>query len=346
MSTLKTALPTPEAIQEATPSLLPVTERLLAKLPGKRWLWVILWSLVTVVRVWVIVPMIAGAGLNPLGWEHLWMALLEVLVWSSVIWLSFWGVNKFAKDVVALEPSLSQLLGKHHYSTRYAFRGMESTLGPLLLTVLLLLIFELEYILQGFWELALVNLPFALLSYFPLTTWFWNYVMLMIGLNRLGEQHLSLESYSGDKSMGLKPVGALAFSGFRIFALILGPILLVNIAYTLALVVGLIFFITGVIAFFLSLYRIHGQMMIARKQEIAKAKRLYAEAYEPLRFTPSLELLEKQAPLLSAAESLEKRLEGIQTWPFSDAIFVRIVAIATSVVTAIVVKLILKPLGM
>jgi hypothetical protein len=209
-----------------------------------------------------------------------------------------------------------------------------------------MLIFELEYIVNGFWLLALLNLPFALLSYFPLTTWFWNYLILMIGLNRLGKQHLNLETYSGDKSMGLKPVGALAFSGFRIFALIMGPILLVNLAYTLALVVGLLFFAVGVVAFFLSLYRIHGQMILARKQEIAKAKKLYAEAYEPLRSTPSLELLGKQAPLLSAAEALEKRLEGIQTWPFSDAIFVRILAIATSVVTAIIVKLILKPFGM
>jgi hypothetical protein len=79
---------------------------------------------------------------------------------------------------------------------------------------------------------------------------------------------------------------------------------------------------------------------------MAKAHELYAKAYEPLRTTPSLELLGKQAPLLSAAEALEKRLEGIQTWPFSDAIFVRIVAIATSVVTSIIIKLILTPLGM
>jgi ABC-type multidrug transport system fused ATPase/permease subunit len=343
---MNTALLTPDVRQEDTRTLLPVTERLLAKLPGKRWVWLTLWSLVPVVRVLVIVPMLVKVELSLQGLGHVWMALFEVLVWSSVLWLSFWGINKFAKDVLALEPNLSQLLGKHNYTAKYAFRGMESTLGPILLTLSLTLIFELEYMVNGFWLLALLNLPFALLSYFPLTTWFWNYIVLMIGLNRLGEQHLELESYSGDKSMGLKPVGALAFSGFRVFALILGPILLINISYTLALVVGLLFFVVGVVTFFLSLYRIHGQMILARKQEIAKAKKLYAEAYEPLRSAPSLELLQKQAPLLSAAEALEKRLEGIQTWPFSDAIFVRIVAIATSVVTAIIVKLILIPLGM
>lgn len=146
--------------------------------------------------------------------------------------------------------------------------------------------------------------------------------------------------------MGLRPVGSLAFSGFGMFAAILGPIVLVNVTDMLGLAVGLLFFVIGVMAFFLSLHRIHGQMVIARKGEMAKAHELYAKAYEPLRATPSLEVLQKQAPLLSAAEALEKRLEGIQTWPFSDTVLVRIVAIASSVVTAIIVKLLLKPLGM
>ena len=142
MNTMKTTLLTRRCNQEATPSLLPVTERLLAKLPGKRWLWVMLWSLVPVVRVWVIVPMITNSGLNPLGWEFLWMALIEVLVWSVLSGCLSGGSTSLPKMCFALEPNLSHLLGKHRYTTRYAFRGMESTLGPLLLTVLLMLIFE------------------------------------------------------------------------------------------------------------------------------------------------------------------------------------------------------------
>jgi hypothetical protein len=260
--------------------------------------------------------------------------------------MSLRGVSKFARDVTAIEGNLSTLIGKHNYAAKFAFRGMESRVGPLILAIAITLIFTTQFILYGWWVLALLNIPFWLLIHFPVTTWFWNYLILMLGLNRLGTQHLTLESYAGDKSMGLRPVGSLAFSGFGMFAAILGPIVLVSIIDVLGLAVGLLFFLSGVMAFFLSLYRIHGQMVIARKGEIAKAHELYAKAYEPLRFAPSLELLGKQAPLLSAAEALEKRLEGIQTWPFSDAVLVRIVAIAGSVVTAIIVKLLLKPLGM
>jgi hypothetical protein len=345
---MNTALLTPKAMQESTPTLLPITERLLAKLPGPRWRWQLVWSLVPVMQLLTLtaISFWSRFGLKGMSWDILAMGLAPTLVWGYAIWMSLWGVAKFARDVTAIEGNLSTLIGKHNYAAKFAFRGMESSVGPLILAIAITLIFGTQLILYGWWVLALLNIPFALLIHFPVTTWFWNYLMLMLGLNRLGKQHLTLESYAGDKSMGLRPVGSLAFSGFRMFAAILGPIVLVSMTDVLGLTVGLLFFVIGVIAFFLSLYRIHGQMAIARKGEIAKAHELYAKAYEPLRATPSLELLGKQAPLLSAAEALEKRLEGIQTWPFSDAIFARIVVVASGVVTAIIVKLLLKPLGM
>ena len=62
--------------------------------------------------------------------------------------------------------------------------------------------------------------------------------------------------------------------------------------------------------------------------------------------THTLEILEERSGLLSAAEALERRAEAIQTWPFSDALLTRIVVIGLSVVTAIVVRLVMKPLGL
>ncbi len=345
---MNTVLLTPNTMQESTPMLLPITERLLAKLPGQRWRWQLLWSLVPVMQLLIVtaIPFWSQFGLKGMSWEILSLGLVQPLVWGYAIWMSLWGVNKFARDVTAIEGNLSTLIGKHNYVAKFAFRGMESHVGPLILAIAITLIFGTQFILYGWWVLALLNIPFWLLIHFPVTTWFWNYLMLMLGLNRLGRQHLTLESYAGDKSMGLRPVGTLAFSGFGMFAAILCPIVLVSMTDVLGLAVGLLFFLSGVMAFFLSLYRIHGQMAMARKGEIAKAHELYAKAYEPLRFAPSLEVLQKQAPLLNAAEALEKRLEGIQTWPFSDGVLVRIVAIAGSVVTAIIVKLLLRPLGM
>jgi hypothetical protein len=345
---MNTVLLTRPETREDTAPLLPVTERLLAKLPGPRWLWLLLWGCVPLVRGLTFMPLWNNAA-HDMGltlWQLALINLVNIFVWAYVIWLSLWSVRRVVKDVKALDARLSGVLGLHGHSARSAFRGMESWLGPLLSAATLTLVFSLQTVLFGGWLLALLNLPLMFLIYLPVATWFWSYLIMMVGLHRLGKQHLELESYAGDKSMGLRPVGALAFSGFGMFAAILGPIVLVSVTDVLGLAVGLLFFVVGVMAFFLSLYRIHRQMTMARKGEIAKAHELYVKAYEPLRFAPSLELLQKQAPLLSAAEALEKRLEGIQTWPFSDAVFVRIVAIASSVVTAIIVKLVLRPLGM
>jgi hypothetical protein len=345
---MNTALLTPNVMQESSPTLLPITERLLNRLPGPRWLWLLLWGCVPLVRGLTFMPLWNNAA-HDMGltfWQLAVINLVNVLVWAYAIWLSLWSVRKVVKDVKALDARLAGVLGPHGHSARSAFRGMESWLGPLLSAATLTLVFSLQTVLFSGWLLALLNLPLLFLIYLPVATWFWSYLMLMLGLHRLGKQHLELESYAGDKSMGLRPVGSLAFSGFGMFAAILGPIVLVSMTDVLGLTVGLLFFVIGVTTFFLSLYRIHRQMAMARKGEMAKAHELYVKAYEPLRFAPSLELLQKQAPLLSAAEALEKRLEGIQTWPFSDAVLVRIVAIASSVVTAIIVKLLLKPLGM
>jgi hypothetical protein len=54
---------------------------------------------------------------------------------------------------------------------------------------------------------------------------------------------------------------------------------------------------------------------------------------------------QRQAPLLAAAEALEKRVEGIQSWPFSDALLARAVVIATSVVAAVLTRLAQRLLG-
>jgi hypothetical protein len=57
-------------------------------------------------------------------------------------------------------------------------------------------------------------------------------------------------------------------------------------------------------------------------------------------------VLQQQAGLLSAAEALEKRAERIQEWPFDEAIFAKVVTIASSVAVVIISSLILSPVGL
>jgi hypothetical protein len=99
-------------------------------------------------------------------------------------------------------------------------------------------------------------------------------------------------------------------------------------------------------AFFLSLRRLHRQMIEVKERELAVARELYAEAYEPFRKTRTLETLDRQHTLLGAADALEKRADAIHEWPLSEGTVARVVTITTSVIAVAVARLILSPLGL
>jgi hypothetical protein len=99
-------------------------------------------------------------------------------------------------------------------------------------------------------------------------------------------------------------------------------------------------------AFFLSLLRLHRQMVEVKTRELAFARELYAQAYEPVRTAGTLEALEQQHGLLGAADALEKRAHAIHEWPIDEGIWVRVITIATSVLTIAIARLILGPLGL
>jgi hypothetical protein len=109
---------------------------------------------------------------------------------------------------------------------------------------------------------------------------------------------------------------------------------------------GISVLVTGVGLFFLPLRGLNRQMMAVKQRELERVRDLYGLAYQPVRDEPTLEVLQQQAGLLSAAEALEKRAERIQSWPFDEAIFAQVVTIASSVAVVIISSLILNPVGL
>ncbi|HSF25885.1 MAG TPA: hypothetical protein VLC50_00045 [Actinomycetes bacterium] len=180
----------------------------------------------------------------------------------------------------------------------------------------------------------------------PLSTAVWVYAALQSGLDRLGRRHLTLQPYRGDRSLGLRPVGSLAFTGFWMLFGVIGPLLLTGFTDLPGMIVGGAVLVAGVALFFVSLRRLNRRMVAVKQQELDRARALYAEAYERLRDDASLQVLGQQASLLSAAEALEKRAEQIQEWPFDEAILARVVTIASSVAAVIIARLILDPVGL
>jgi hypothetical protein len=112
------------------------------------------------------------------------------------------------------------------------------------------------------------------------------------------------------------------------------------------LVIALVVLGGGVTGFFLSMYRLHRQMVAIKQREIAIARDLYGTAYEPVRKARTLDVLERQQGLLGAADALEKRARAIQEWPIDEGTFARVATIATSVTAATIGRLLLEPLGL
>jgi hypothetical protein len=137
------------------------------------------------------------------------------------------------------------------------------------------------------------------------------YLTLLLGLDRLGRRTLSLTAFPQDLSLGLGEVGRLAFTAFWIYGAGFAPVLVINFANPVGLLLILGLFLLGVLVFFGCLQGLHRQLLAARRHHLAWAGQLYARAYEPIR-SGSLGALAEQAQLLQAAEVIQRRAEAIQ----------------------------------
>lgn len=124
------------------------------------------------------------------------------------------------------------------------------------------------------------------------------------------------------------------------------PLVLTGLPDVVGVVIGMLVLVGALSAFFLSLFRLHRQMVDVKERELAIARALYAEAYQPVQSAQTLEVLDRQRGLLGAADALEKRAHDIHEWPVDEGTLARVLTIATSVVAITVARLILEPLGL
>jgi hypothetical protein len=338
------ALPTLDLLPAAPAPPRPLTERIVRSLPGAPAAWRALWGIVPLLQAAAAAPLMSAHGTNPFGWSLLLVAVPVNLVLSFCIVHALWATERMTHAAQALRPGLDRLTPGSADGDPFA--GTTLAWPPFALTLLLTLVLAVDTAPSAAAPLVAAKAAFDLAIYLPIVTWAWTFLCLTTGLRRVGQEQLGIDAYAGDRSLGLSPVGRLASTAFGAFVANLVPILLLNVGYVVGLAVGLTFFVAGVAAFFVSLHGLHRQMRAVKRRQAERARELYAAAYAPLRLSPTLETLQRQAPLLGAAEALERRADTIQSWPFTNAILTRIVVIASSVFTAIVTRLVLKTVGL
>jgi hypothetical protein len=271
-------------------------------------------------------------------------------VYAYAVVLAFWAAGRFTSDGSIAERSVDRLAARPEQAAATPlFRSMAGAGGPLVLALVFTAVTVWRTAALGGPWVALWWLPVSFLVNLPLTTAAWAYLALLLGLNRLGRRTLALTAFPEDLSLGLGEVGQLAFTAFWIYGAGFVPVLLVNLASPLRLLLSFGLFLLGVGVFFACLQGMHRQLLAARRHYLEWAGRLYARAYEPVR-SGSPTALAEQAQALQAAEVIQRRAEAIQQWPFQQRRLAQIAAIVgtmtTFVITGIVTRLILVRFGL
>jgi hypothetical protein len=330
------------ATANVTRRLWPLTERILAHLPGRRALWILAWAVVPWLNAGA--NLLLETGARSAVWEQRRaLVLLNYAALSFAIVITLWGTERIARRLETLRATTSNVL---EGDSREPFRELNSVVGPLAASAATALAFALSALVEDGWTSAILRGATWILLGIPLWTFLWTYVSLQLGLDRLGRERLPPDAVRIDSTLGLRPLGGVAFTGLWMLLAWLVPVLLTGLPDVVGVAIGVVVLSGALATFFLSLLRLHRQMVEVKASELAIARELYAQAYEPVRTAPTLDALEQQHRLLGAADALEKRAHAIHEWPIDEGMVARVITITTSVIAITVGRLILDPLGL
>jgi hypothetical protein len=327
---------------ERTRDVRPLTRRILARLPGRRAAWIAAWALVPSVNAGA--NLLLGSGGTSAVWEQgRVLVVLNYAALSLAVIVTLLGTEQIARRIEDLRSTSAHVLRE---GAATAFRGMNAVVGPVTAAAATSVAFGVSALIRDGWASGFLRGATWFVLGLALWTFFWTYASLQLGLHRLGREHLRPDVARVDPALGLKPLGDLAFMGLWMLLVWLVPVLLTGLPDVLGVVIGMLVLAGGLGAFLLSLFRLHRQMVEVKQGELALARDLYAQAYEPVRMAPTLEALDQQRGVLGAADALEQRARAIHEWPIDEGTFARVITITTSVIAMTIARLILDPFGL
>lgn len=332
----------PSALPERADPDAPLTERILERLGPPRWAWIVLWSLIPLIS-----PLVFGAAIRASGRAFGTDDFIALLMSQSGLaygcFVLLVGTGLLARQATSARDELARL-APGDWPTDL-FRRMGSVRGPLLLTATVLAITSANgWAAYGpLPPLAAGPLLFAYLL--PILTFVWVDVAILADLDRIGRRPLSLDVFPQDRTLGLGRLGSLASAGLGLLLIAAVPVLLAGAGDPVTLWIGLAIIALSVAIFLLSMWRLHRQMATAKARYVEMTRRLYAEAYAPIRERPDAASLEARSSVLSVAHALEERAANLPTWPIDEGTLKFIAVVITGVVTSVVVRGLFAAIG-
>lgn len=319
---------------EVAAPLRPLTERVLARLGRPRWLWMLVWGLLSL-TAYEVSFRVFQAPTYP-----------GRVVAAYVNVLALWAIAKVTADLETIRPLVQRLTGGTVGTNSWPFQAAESVAGPVALGLMETVIWNVVDFVRHPSPVNAILIPVMFAAWLPAETALWFFGALLVGLYRLGRKSLRLVPFEEDRSLGLRPLGSVAFTSFVVLTAAMLPLLATQWRDLRGVITGLLFFVGFVALFFASLYGLHRQMVKAKADLLEQTHHRYVEAFRPIWTHWSLERVAEQSAHLTVAEAIERRAAAIQEWPLDEGLLTRLAAIITSVIGVILARLILSRFGL
>ena len=269
------------------------------------------------------------------------LIVLNYAALSLAVVICLWGTTRIARRVERLHETTSV-----DVDATERFREIDNAFGPLVLSMAAAIAFGVSALVADGPVPALLRGTTWFVVGVALWTFVWIYGALQVGFHRLGRERLLPDAARVDPTLGMRPFGAVAGMALWMLLVWLVPLVLTGLEDVVGVVLGFGALLASLAAFFYSIFRLHRQMVEVKEAELATARSLYAQAYEPVRAEPTLVTLDEQRSLLGAADTLEKRAASIHEWPVDEGTLARVLTITTSVIAMTIARLLLDPFGL
>jgi len=317
----------------------PLTERVLHLLPGSRTSWAVAWAASPLLQLFFADPAGRLSRLDHLSAPALW-------TWVYANLLLLFGLGWVGSQLYAAGPLLARLASDpQEAADRPLFRWTGSVTGPLLLTLGGLAATTIPALIRHPSPAVLGGAALRFIALVPPAAGLWVYVAMLVDIHRVGRMRLTLLPFEEDRSLGLRPLGAVAFSTFLIVTAVFAPVLVYSATGPRRLAAGVGLYLGATALILAALYRLHRLMLAVKREHVAWARGRYARAVKAVRGDPSGASLRAHAEELQAAESLERHAASILEWPVDDVDLARAAVIITGVVAATAARLLLARPG-
>jgi hypothetical protein len=323
---------------------LPVTDRVLAALPGSPAAWAIAWSVIVLARSFAASAILLASGHATDARTVLETHFAHHLVLALVVLLALRGTHVLARDGTRALRRVESLQDGAPASNR-PIPGIDNVVGPLLLAAVAVVAESASPMMPS--SLALTVVDGILIAVFtiPVATWIWTYGAVLVAIDRLGRRSLLHPAFPVDRGLGLLPIGNVPFKGFWLVAVAALANFLFVANDLIGYAMGLGIFAVVLAALVVSFWRLHVQMVSEKTRYLDEAKRLVLEAAQPFARNRTLGSLDAEAHRLAAAEAFEKRAEAILEWPIDERIVRTTVLISTGVITFLIARLVASHFG-